>query len=111
MLYSTLSQPIVFLCLFATGLLGGLAFVIISFFTRKNKIFLHVLQFFSICFCFLSFHLVNLFVNYGELRLFTIFAYLLGFFLINLLFSKFIAKILKKLYNFINGKRKKEKDC
>lgn len=110
MLYSTLSQPIVFLCLFATGVLGGVVFFTITFVVKKSKILLHTLQFFCVCFCFVSFHFVNLFTNYGEIRMFSVGAFLLGFFIVNILFSKFIAKILKKLYNLVCGKRKKEKN-
>lgn len=110
MLYPTLSQPTVFFCLLAAGVLGGVASELSSFFGRKNLVLLHCLQFFSTVLCFFIFHFVNLQVNYGELRFYAVVAFLLGILIERLIYANFIAKLLKKLYNFFNGRKKAKKD-
>lgn len=110
MLYPTLSQPAVFFSLLAAGILGGAMFELSVLFGKKNLIFLHCLQFFSTVLCFFVFHFVNLQVNYGELRFYAVVAFLLGILIEKLIYANFIAKLLKKLYNFFNGRKNAKKD-
>ena len=112
MLYSTLPQPLVFLCLFCSGLAGGVIFEfarLVSFLCNKNKIVLQIGYFFSAICCTTIFFFVNLLVNYGELRLFAIFAFVVAVMLEHFIFANLFAKLAKLCYTKIVCKKKKEK--
>ena len=113
MLYPTIGQPAIFFAMLATGFACGLIFDLARFLTcffKSNKIVLHIFQFIATCLCFYLFYVVNLYLNYGLFRFYAVLAFLLGLLAQRFLFSKIIAKTLKKFYNLIRGKRKKEKD-
>lgn len=113
MLYPTLSQPIIFLALFAAGLGCGFLFDganIICALCNKNKIVKQVFYFISAIASSSIFYFVNLSLNYGIVRTFAVATFILAIILQRATLGKLFAKINKKCYNKLNGKRKKAKD-
>ena len=113
MLYTSLAQPLIFVYLFLGGLACGIFFDVAFFLTflfNKNKVAFHFFNFVATLLSFAVYYLINIVTNYGQLRLFSIFAFLFGILLQRLIFSKLICKFSKKCYNFFRGKRKKTKN-
>ena len=113
MLYETLSQPYIFALFFLTGFACGFLFDLKNVFSkilRKNNILTHFFNFFATFLTLLSYFFVNLKINYGQFRFFTI-----AFFLISFSFQRLlIAKLFTRCYNKFkekhqNEKRKREK--
>lgn len=113
MLYETLSQPKIFVLIVLAGFLSGFLFdfkqILLSIF-KKNKILNHILSFFALFFVIFAFFLINLKINYGEIRFFSIFSFCLSFSIQRFISQNFLAKPIAKCYNKykgkINGKRK-----
>ena len=107
MLYSTLNQPLVFFLLFLSGGLCAIPFLFIKSF--KRNFFIQIYSFFAIIISFAIYEIVNLFVNYGQFRFYTILSFLTGittfYFILKFLWTKF----RQKCYNLKNG-RKEEKE-
>ena len=107
MLYEALSQPAVFLWLTLGGFAGGFVFdlknIFLSFF-HKNKVLAQILLFFSTFLAFLLCFFLNLKTNYGEFRIFPIFAFSLAFAIERFFAQNFLAKPFAKCYNKIKGK-------
>ena len=123
MLYETLSQPSIFLVLLLIGFVSGFIFDIlrlVNYFFNQNKISEQILLFLGICALFLIFTETNLFINFGDIRFFPAFAFLVGLFLERISFGKLFAKVVHKCYNYIIkfwqrvgkylNERKKKKD-
>ena len=113
MLYQTLSQPYVFLSLFAVGILCGFLFDFSRVFSKlcnKNIFLTHFFNFFAVIISAAVFFVTNLFVNFGQFRAFSIAAFLAGLLLQQLLSTKIFAKFAKRCYNKLHGKRKKKQD-
>ncbi len=113
MLYETLSQPLVFMWMIVGGIFAGLFFDlknICLFFLKKKEIKKHFFIFFSCFFTFFLFFLINLKVNYGEIRFFTIVTFALSFAIERFIIKNFIAKRVERCYNKLkekqNAKRK-----
>ena len=115
MLYETLNQLPIFLCLFAGGFCSGLFFDfrdIFCTFLKKNKFFYHFFTFLATFFTLFVAFFINLRVNYGQPRAFCIFAFLISFCLERFISKNFLANIFVRCYNKIKVKRngqKKEK--
>lgn len=113
MLYPTLSQPLVFLCLFLSGLIGGLFFelaIIFSKISRNGKLTKQIFLFVSTLSCSILFYSVNLLVNYGVFRVYTLIAFVGAIILEHLILGKFFAILSQRCYNMINGRRQKKKN-
>lgn len=108
MLYESLSQPIICFILSCVGLFSGIIFDlknILLYFFKKNKILNQILIFFAIIFVFFIYFFVNLKINYGEIRFFTIFIFFLAFSIERFVSQKFLANLIIKWYNKTKGKR------
>lgn len=109
MLYETLSQPFILLILSSVGLFSGIIFDlknILFYLFKKNKIINQILLFFSIFILFLIFYLINLIINYGEIRFFSIFIFFLAFSIERFFVKNFLANRIAKCYN--NSKEKRD---
>lgn len=112
MLYPSLSQPSVFFCLFAAGFACGFLFCIakVVYSILKQKAFaLHVGNFLSVIASAAVFYFVNLTVNYGQVRLFVLFAFVAGVCLQCFVISKVFGVLFKKWYNKFHGRAKEQK--
>ena len=114
-LYQTLDQPKILLYLFLFGFLFGFIFDIkniLNLFLFKNNLFLlNLCDFFAIFSVFFAYFYLNLKINFGEFRLFSILTYWLSFAVQRFLSLNFLAKPCAKCYNKvkdkINGRTKK----
>jgi len=114
MLYESLAQPTIFLILSAVGFFSGIIFDlknIFSFLLKKKKILNQILLFFAVLIVFFMFYLVNLKVNYGEYRFFSIIAFMLAFSIERFFVLNFVANKALGCYNKFkeksNARRKK----
>ena len=108
MLYETLSQPLIFLWLSLSGFLSGFLFDfkdIFSHYFKRKKIISQILLFFATFFTFFAYFYVNLKINYGQFRFFTILGFSLSFVIQRFLSKNFLAKYISKCYNKIKEKR------
>lgn len=107
MLFESLSQPMIFLWLTVGGLVGGFVFdlknIFLSFF-HKNKILSQILLFFAVFAALFLCFFLNLKTNYGEFRVFPIFAFALSFAIERFFAQNFLAKPLAKCYNKLKEK-------
>ena len=121
LLYETLSQPLVFLVVFAIGFGSGFVFDLrnyIHFLCNKNKVVSVVLDVVATVVCCLVFLFAILNFNFGEMRLYLILAFILGLLLQRFSLGYIIAKffvwwynVLKKVVSKINyGKPKKKQE-
>ena len=102
MLYETLKQGVIFLSMLYFGILGGVLYEIKQMVARpfyKNKIISIVLDIaFCVILCFLFLFSVH-FTNYGEIRLFILFSFFLGFLIERISIGTMLAKFFSFLYN------------
>lgn len=120
MLYEALSQPYIFLWMTAGGFLCGFLFDVQcallfllnkkTFFKRFLVFFKHFFTFFSTFLSFSTLFIINLKVNYGQFRFFTVFAFALAFALERFFVSSFLANPIKKCYNSLEEKRRIKKE-
>ncbi len=112
MLYQVLSQPTVFVCMACAGFLSGILFdiknITLSFF-KKKKILNQILLFFATFLTLFTCFYLNLKSNYGEIRFFSIFAFLLSFWIERFFSQNFLAKPISKCYNILKGKSDERK--
>lgn len=113
MLYEVLSQSYIFLWLTVGGFLCGFLFDIKNILVwcfKKNKIISHVIMFFCVFLLLLISYYLNLKTNYGQFRLYPIFAFSLAFSIQRFLILNFVANPVVKCYNKQkeknNGKKK-----
>ncbi len=117
MLYPTVNQPLILLALLAGGLVGGLIFdffKILATLSGGDKYSCHLFDFLAGIFTFVLLYLINLWLNYGQFRV-----YVVAVFLVSFAFERFLSKflwtkLLEKWYTIFakrgdNGKRKKKK--
>lgn len=112
MLYEALSQPVIFFAMSIGGFLSGFFFDLInllSLFFKKNKILSQIMLFFACFSLFSVFFLLNLKMNYGEFRFFSIFAFFLSFVLQRFLIKNFVANPVRKCYNKLKEKHNERK--
>ena len=108
MLYESSSQPIIFLYLLIFGFFSGFLIDLKNIFSlifKGNKIFSQILLFFAVFFILFIFFIINLKINYGQIRFYTIFIFSLSFSIQRFLMNNFLAKPLIKCYNVFKGKR------
>ena len=108
MLYSTLNQAVVFIVLFIAGSISFLPYLTLKII--KNNIAKQLFYIFFIVFCFFSFEIVNLVINYGQFRLFSALSFLLGITVSNYLIRFLWTKFNKKCYNLKHGRKKEKKN-
>lgn len=115
MLYTALSQPLVFLLTFLAGIAGGVLFDVfktLTFLSGNDKYSKVFFDFLATLFAFSLLYIVNLNINYGQFRIYVLVAFLLALFCERLL-SKFLwTKCIKRCYNRLREKgyaRKKKK--
>ena len=112
MLYPTLIQPLVILMVFLAGLFSGLVFnlsKILAFLSGNDKYSKNIFDFLAMIFSFTVLFFVNLKFNYGQFRL-----YVLGVFLLSLIFEQFLSralwtKAISKCYNKLVWKLKNKR--
>ena len=113
MLYPTLVQPLVVLMVFFAGLFSGLIFnmaKILTFLSGGDKYSKGIFDFLATISSFAVLFFVNLKFNYGQFRL-----YVLGVFLLSLIFEQFLSRVLwtkalSKCYNKLvwKGRRRRK---
>lgn len=109
MLYETLSQPLVILCIFLVGLGAGLlvdAANLIWAFCNKNKILQQILYFCCVVLSALALFYTNLNANFGRARVYIPAIFLVAFTIERLTVGKLWTKLIEKCYN--TSKRRKE---
>lgn len=111
MLYEVIFQPKVFAILFLGGFFCGFLYDLKSFlhFFKKNKIFKHFFDFLLIFLTFFCYFFINLKINFGQIRFFSILAFILGPIFQRYIIKKFVAKIIMKCYNKFKGRRNERK--
>ena len=104
MLYPTFNQPLLLLCIAIAGFLCGLIFDAANFLlfaVKKKKFLSQLLYFFAIIISSFVLFFVNLKINYGQFRLFTLFEFitflLIERFTLGILWTKALDKCYNKL--------------
>lgn len=113
MLYPTLSQPLVFLCLILAGLIGGLVYELALIVTKicgNGRFTKQIMLFVATIMCAVLFFVVNLSVNYGEFRIYALLTYVFTIILEWIILGKFFAILSQKCYNVLNGRKQKKKN-
>lgn len=108
MLYAVTTQPSVFVFLALCGFLCGFLFDIknlLCHLFKNKKIITQFFLFFATISLFFVFFIANLIKNYGEIRLFALFAFALTFAIQRFLMNNFVANWLIKCYNKVKAKR------
>ena len=103
MLSETLNQPHLLLTFLILGLVGGVVFDIgnfIKFLFSNKKVPSVILDIIQTALCLVLIYVVNIKFNYGELRLFPFYVFLIAFLLERFTIGKIIAKIYLSCYNF-----------
>ena len=117
MLYPTVNQPLIFVAMLVGGLIGGLIFDIFKVLTTLSggdNFSRHLFDFLATIFTCSLLYLINLWLNYGQFRVYVLAVFLAGFAFERFL-SKFLwTKLVEKWYTIFakrgnNGKRKKKK--
>ncbi len=107
MLFPTFNQPLLLLCLAIAGFLCGLFFDAANFLifpVKKKKVISQILYFFAIIISSIVLFFVNLKINFGQFRLFTLLEFitflLIERFTIGFLWTKVLEKCYNKLSEF-----------
>ncbi len=116
MLFETANQPIIMLVFCLAGFFCGFIFDFSNFlnlFFNQRKVTKHILNFFATVAVFTIFFLINLKMNYGEIRFYIFALFLSTIILQRQIFEKTIANIFSKCYTFLikrekNGKKSKK---
>lgn len=112
MLYEALTQPTIFIVLSLGGFLSGFFFDVknvLSYCCKNNRFFTQILLFLSTLLTFLIYFFLNLRMNYGEFRIFPIFAFVLSFCIQRFLINNFLANPIVKCYNKHKDKKHERK--
>lgn len=112
MLYETQTQIGVFFLFILSGLLCGLIFDFQKIIKNKikNKFFANFLLIFCVFLSSFIYFFINLIFNYGELRLFSLVAFLLSFSIEKMIAQNIFALTKKFCYNIKHGRGKKRKE-
>lgn len=112
MLYTTLSQPTIFLLFCLSGFLAGF-FVdfknLFLFIFKKNIILNNIFSFFLYFFIFFLYFFTNLYFNFGEIRLFSLTTFVTSFTIQRFIMNNFVAKTITKWYNKAKEKHSERK--
>lgn len=104
MLYPTFNQPILILFVALSGFASGLIFDLANFFLfplKKQKWLKEILYFFSVLIAFVCLYFINLEINYGEFRLFTLIEFVFFLLLERFTLGFLWTKALSKCYNWL----------
>lgn len=105
-LFETLSQPLIFLVIFSTGVGSGLVYDLrnyINFLCAKNKVIAVILDILATLIACSILFLVNLKINFGQFRFYIPLAFFSGLILERYTLGLFVAKICSWCYtNFRN---------
>lgn len=102
MLYETLSQPLICIIFAICGFLCGFVFDIfnfIKFLCGNKKIITHIFDFVMCMIVFLIFYFINLNIMYGEIRLFSVFIFVVPFIIQRITLGKLLEKLYYICYN------------
>ena len=117
MLYESLSQPLIILCVLASGIAAGMIFDIgkfANYFFNRNKVSKQIIL--TIC----TIISANLKVNFGRFRVYILLIFALAIIFERFTIGKLWTKLLEKCYNSLvrfkvwlngklNGRKKQEK--
>ena len=112
MLYPSLNQPVVFCVMIAAGFFSAILLLFTECCTKKLKkhtVFSQILYFFSILICFFIFVITNLYINFGQFRLYTISTFVVSIVLFKHFFAFLWTKLRLKCYNHKRGREAKQK--
>ena len=99
MLNVTSGQFLIFVYFFTLGAIVSISYLLLQTLIKtKNKYITFIFDFIFSTLSFLSFFVLNIVLNYGEFRLYVIFALLLGIIFTSKIFFIIVAKRLKKGY-------------
>lgn len=101
-LFETLNQPYIFMWLILSGFLCGILFdiaYIISFLCNNNKIAKNILQAVATVLCFFVLFIINLKINYGQIRIYVFAVFFICLFIERITLGKIIAKTRDWCYN------------
>ena len=114
MLYESLSQPIIILCILAIGIACGMIFDVgkfINYFFNQNKFTKQLILSFCTILSAVLLFIVNLQVNYGRFRVYILLLFTISFIVERYTIGKLWTKALEKCYNklikfktWLNGK-------
>lgn len=109
MLYETIFQFEIFLCIFYFGLIAGILQQIKKILSFDNLVLVNIWDFVHIVISGILYIVaINMF-NYGETRFFTILAFLIGYVVEIKTIGKLVENIVKLVYNVCNKLLKKIK--
>lgn len=104
MLYPTTNQPIMLIVLAVSGILSGIIFDVFSLLSKllkSEKYIYHFFDFLGVVLSFSILFIINLFLNYGQYRVYILPMFFAGF-IVQKLISKFLwTKVVKRCYNSI----------
>lgn len=112
MLYPTLNQPLVILCLLFGGLLGGLIFDagrVLAMLSGNDKYSKHIFDFVATILNFGLLFLINLKLNFGQFRLYVPIVFLSTFAFERFISKKLWTKLLEKWYSSIQRRKSARK--
>lgn len=112
MLYTSLSQPTIFALFCLSGFLSGFWVDlknIISTIFRKNTVLNHIFSFLFYFFVFFSYFFINLNINFGEIRFFSLITFIGSFAIQRFIMNNFVAKTLTTWYNKAKEKQSERK--
>ena len=123
MLYESLSQPLIILCVLAIGFACGMIFDVgkfLNYFFNQNKITKQIILCLSTIISAGLLFLVNLQVNFGRFRFYVLLLFTLAFVLERYTIGKLWTKVLERCYSKLvkfktwinvklNGRKKKTK--
>ena len=123
MLYESLSQPLIILCVFAVGIAAGMIFDVgkfVNYFFSRNKVSKQILLAICTVASALLLYFVNLKVNFGRFRFYILVLFTLALIVERFTIGKLWTKLLEKCYNKLvklktwlngklNGRKKQEK--
>lgn len=123
MLYESLSQPLIILCVLSVGIAAGMIFDVgefANYFFNKNKVSKQILLIICTIISALLLYFVNLKVNFGRFRIYILLLFASSFIFERFTIGKLWTKLLQKCYNMlvklknwlngkINGRKKQEK--
>lgn len=114
MLYESLSQGTIFVLMSIGGFSSGFIIDLCNFLStlfKNTKIFKQIFLFFAFFCVFFVAYILNLKINYGQLRNFSLISFILAFSIQRFLSLNFLAKFINRCYNKqkenFDAKRKK----
>lgn len=113
MLYSSLTQPQIFIVMLCIGVICGLILSMSKYFGKKlgkHNIIKQINYLIYIVASFLLFIATNLLSNYGQFRFYVFFSTIIGILIEQIFFEKIWTLLYKKCYNLRDGRKKHKKE-